>query len=168
MVNAYKRRIEVNSTKESRPVYYAYWGHFQKELLPFLDKKRLSQQSRELINVLNRNTWINTPYYTCGFSVGTAKSVISPIDGKAQHISDKKWLQIVSTPNEKMKSSFIIKETGGHYIEANHFSFSSSLHTQAKLEPVRFAKLSLKFPSDCYSGYITNIISSMYNQDKSS
>lgn len=166
MTRIYKRRIEVNKEKQWGPVYYAYWGHMQKELLPLMDAQRISTQSKELINVLNRNACIEIPYYK-GFGIsGGAKSVVSPIYNKADTISDKKWLEIISTPAEKMKGHFSHGETEKYYIEADHFSFSSSMLSQAKHNPCRFAKLALQFPLECYSGYIDNVIHAIYDHDE--
>ena len=165
MLNIYQKRIDVNKEGSWEPVYYSYWGHLQKELLPFLDKTRLSKHSQELISVLNRNEWICAPFYYCGFSCRPAKSVVSPIWHKTERITDKKWLEIISTPNEKMKNHFRSKETDRYFIEANHLEFSSSMSSQAKHEPFRFAKLSLRFPNECFYGYIVNVINSICDYD---
>ena len=165
MVNTYKHRLEVNRSKEWRPVYYSFWGHLQKELLPFIDINRLSTNSRALLQVLNRNEWIRAPFYNCGFHGGSAKSVVSPIHGKTEKLSDKKWLEIISTDNEKMSNHFNGSETSEYYIEANHVMFSSSLSTQAKREPTRFARLSFNFPSNCFPSYISSVISALYSHE---
>jgi len=166
MLHIYKHRLEVNKEKNWRPVYYAFWGHLQKELLPCIDSKRLSTVAKNMIGVVNRNTWITTPFYHDGFSCGSAKGVVSPIHNKTEKITNKKWLEIISTPSDKMKEHFTGKESSAYYIEANHFSFASSMSAQAKKEPMRFALLSLSFPTDCYPGYITNVISAMHNHDE--
>ena len=58
--------------------------------------------ARELLGVLNRNDWINSPHYTTGPSIGMAKTVVSPVSSYANKLSDKTWLQIIKTPNEKI------------------------------------------------------------------
>lgn len=166
MIDIYQCRMDTNRKKNWNSVYYAFWGYLQKELLPFLDNDRTSKKSKDLIEVLNRNSWIRIPHYTCGFSCGPAKNVVSPIDGKTDSISDKRWLEIISTPDGKMSEHFSKKETAKSYIEANHHSFSSSLLVQAKKEPIRFAKLLSLFPKDCYSGYVANVINALYNHDE--
>ena len=157
MCNIYKYRIKVNKIRNYYPVFDAYWGHMQKELLPYLDSKRVSPYTKELIQVLKRNIWIKTPQFYSSAGIGPLKSVISPIDRYAEQISDKRWLMIIATPNEKMKDHFS-KEDNGCYYEANHPAFSDSLRKQAKLEPERFARLSLAFPEGCYSGYVTGVL----------
>ena len=158
MVATLKNRQEVNSLKEFEPVYYAYWGHLQKELLLSMDASRLSRYGRELLAVLRRNEWIRSPHFCCGTGVGMAKMVVSPVDGYAERLSDKVWLQIISTPSVKMKRHFGGKEDENHYIEASHEMFSSSMRKQAKKQPDRFAKLSFSFPADCFPGYICAVL----------
>lgn len=167
MVEKYKQRVETNRKETWAPVYYTYWGHLQKELLPCIDQTRITGKAQKLISVLNRNKWIKTPFYNSGFWVSPVKSVVSPINEKTKLLTDKKWLEIISTPNEKFKRSFSGKETDSYYVESNHWSFASSLSSQATLEPSRFAKLSLKFPLDCSAGYITSVINSLCNHDES-
>ncbi len=165
MVSIYRHRLETNQQKKWEPMYYAYWGHFQKELLPFMDFFRLSSYSKELLGVLNRNPWIHAPFYYSGFKIGPTKFVASPIDGYTDKLSDKCWLKIISTPNEKMKGHWRGKETDEYYIEATHDAFSSSLSTQAKKQPARFARLALFFPENCYDGYIHAVINALDNRD---
>ncbi len=162
MINIYKRRIEVNRQQEYRPVYYAYWGHLQKELLPRIDKNRISSDAKNLLRVLNRNDWVRVPFYNQGWSSYSTSGITSPVSGKT--IPDKTWLKIISTPSSKMNKHSCWKGTN---IEANHHSFSQTLSSQAKHDPVRFAKLSLSFPNECYSGYITGVIRSLYDHDES-
>src|SRR5699024_5062949 len=84
------------------PVYYAYWGHFQKALLPYMDQARLSPYAQQLLGVVNRNPWIRLPYFYNGFHISGFKSIVSPVDKATDRLSDKTWLQIISTPAEKM------------------------------------------------------------------
>lgn len=157
MVKTFKNRIEVKNSHHV-PVYYAYWGHFQKALLPSMDISRLSGYSKQLLNVVNRNSWIRLPYFYCGVISGPAKTVVSPVDNYTERLSDKTWLQIISTPQNKMNDKWHISDNGPCYVEANHQAFASALGTQAKREPLRFAKLSLSFPANCYEGYISHVL----------
>lgn len=157
MLNTFRHRREVQNSYHT-PVFYAYWGHFQKELLPSMDCSKLSAYAKSLLEVVNRNTWINVPHFHCGILVGDVKSVASPVDAYTERLSDKTWLQIVTTPQEKMSDHRNVKENKFYYIEANHMSFASALGKQAKREPLRFAKLSLSFPQDCYHGYIDQVL----------
>lgn len=166
MVERLRIRQEVNSSKENEPVYYAYWGHLQKELLASMDSSRLSQYGEQLLAVLNRNEWIRAPYFCCGTRVGMAKTVVSPVDQYVDRLSDKVWMQIIGTPAEKMKRHFGGKENEKHYIEASHEMFSSSMRSQAKKQPKRFAELSFAFPDNCYPGYICAVLDAISQQSE--
>ena len=157
MVYIFKRRLDVRKAHHI-PVYYAYWGHFQKALLPSMDISRLSAYAKQLLNVVNRNSWIQLPYFYCGFTMGAAKTVVSPVDNYTERLSNKTWLQIISTPQNKMNDRWRGSDNGPYYIEANHQTFASALGSQAKREPLRFAKLSLSFPENCYEGYISHVL----------
>jgi hypothetical protein len=137
----------------------------QKELLPAMDKSRLSAKAKELLAVLLRNEWVRTPHYSYPVSTGPAKWVTSPISKYTDRISDKTWLQIIQTPPEKMKAHSG-KETKSAYIEATHVQFATSLGAQAKKQPVRFAALSLQFSEKCYSGYISEVLRAQQNRDQ--
>lgn len=167
VIRTYQHRLETNRTRQYEPVYYAFWGHFQKELLPCMDYSRLSDYSRSLLGAVNRNKWIHLPHFYSGFICGPAKSVISPVDGHTEHLRDKTWLQIISTSPEKMGTHWCNRDNGPNYVEATHWSFASSLGTQAKRQPERFARLSLHFPEDCYEGYISNVLYALSDETSS-
>lgn len=157
MLNIYKSRLSRNEIKDSPPEYFAFWGHFQREMLPKLDERRISTKGRELLAVLNRKDGMGEmPYY--GRGKIESGIVSSPVDGHTSRLSDKNWLEIVSTPNEKMN-----KRWSSPTVEASHFTFASSMYSQAKLEPARFARLSLQFPDNCYSGYVSHVLCAIHN-----
>lgn len=162
-----KKMLE-NRIKRSKqyPNYSAFWGHMQKELLPVMDQGRLSVKAREMLAVVNRNKWIRTQYYSYPISVGPSKNVISPISGYTDRINDKTWLRIIRTPPEKMKAHSG-KETKSAYIEANHVFFAESLGVQARRQPERFAKLALRFPNNCFTGYVSAVLRAQQNEHQS-
>ena len=162
MISIFRHRME---TSKTWPVYYAYWGFMQKELLPVLDQVRLSVAAKDLLAVLNRNEWIRTPNYKYPVSGGAAKWVTSPISGYTDKISDKTWLSIVQTPPEKM-SRHHGRETKDAYIEATPMEFAASFGSQAKKEPRRFAELALRFPDNCYSGYVSHALQAQEKYEK--
>ena len=166
MCRVLRYRIEANKNNSSFPNYTAFWGHMQKELLPCLDTERTSLESKNLLSVLNRNTWVTVPHFYSSLRIGPAKSVVSPVYQYTERISDKCWLNIINTPNEKMTGHWYSSDEGPNYIEANHMSFADSLRKQAKLEPERFAGLSLQFPPNCFSGYITGVINAIESAEK--
>ena len=157
MLKRYERRIEVNKEKQWEPVYYPFWGFMQKELLPHLDVNRQKRCTKELLAVLNRNTWINGRWYSSGFYSGEASFVVSPVEKYADKLPDKTWLQIIKTPASKMKEHSW-KETAEAYVEATPDSFSSAFSRVTRQDPERFAILSRRFPENCYPGYISAVI----------
>ena len=157
MADTFRDRLAVRKAHQT-PVYYAYWGHMQKALLPSMDISRLSVFSKQLLDVVNRNSWIRLPYFYRGFSMGEFKPVVSPIENYTERLSNKTWLQIISTPQNKMSERWHGSNNGSYYVEANHHAFASALGNQAKQEPLRFAKLSLSFPANCYEGYISHVL----------
>lgn len=164
MVDIFKDRLKVRK-EHHIPVYYAYWGHFQKALLPNMDTSRLSSYSKQLLNVVSRNSWIQLPYFYCGFTTGPVKTIASPVDNYIERLSDKTWLQIISTPQSKMNGRWYTPKNSPCYIEASHQTFASALGIQAKRDPFRFAKLSLLFPPNCYEGYILHILYALSNDN---
>ncbi len=157
MVSILKDRMETNRGRAYFPVYYAYWGFMQKELLPVMDASRRSEEGTQLLLTVNRNDWIRVPHYRRKYAIGMAKGVRSPIAGYSDRISDKTWLRIIRTPNEKM-CDHNWKETPAAYIEATHVEFASSLGREAEKYPKRFANLSLQFPEDCAPMYISSVL----------
>lgn len=159
MKHIYANRLAIRKTNHV-DVFFAYWGHFQKALLPSMYTPRLLTHTKELLDVVNRNPWIQLPYFYCGYILGSAKTVSSPIDKYTERLSDQTWLKIISTPQNKMKDSWRESDKG-LYIEANHIAFASALGMQAKREPLRFAKLSLLFPKNCYDGYVYHALNAL-------
>lgn len=153
----FRERIKANRESKDAPVYYAYWGYMQKELLPAIDERRLSEKARNLLAVVQRNDWICVPFYHAGILSGDGGTVVSPIDGKADRLSDQKWLEIISTPEGKMKRFMNRRNSNGGLVEASPFMFAFSLQVCVKKQPNRFAKLAFSFPEDCFPGYIASV-----------
>lgn len=156
MVRVYNYRTSINREKTWGPVYYSFWGHIQKELLPMLDVTKLSSYAKGVLATVDRNTWIEVGHFHARSFVGPAKSLISPVAGYADRLSDKTWLQIVGTPIERMSHHYY-KEKQNVFIEAIPSTFSSDLEVVAKKNPARFSLLALQFPRECYYGYISAI-----------
>lgn len=166
MVGRLKHRIEWNRVRQNQRAYWTYWGHLQKDLLPCMDFNRLSEKSKALILELNRNTWVCVPHFHCGVLSGPVRSVVSPVYDHAERLSDRRWLQIISTPADKMKEHLFRQVEGDHCIEASHGMFASSMRKQAEQEPERFAKLALSFPQNCDAAYICSILNMLSDEQK--
>lgn len=156
MVSRYKHRLETNKERCYQPVYYAFWGHLQKELLPCLCNERISSESNNLIQVLNRNEWVAIPHFHYVILSGESGIISSPVDKKRSSLSDKTWLRIIATLEEKLQNRW-----NRNFEEASHWAFASSLGRQAEQEPKRFAELSLHFPDACDSHYIGSVINAL-------
>ena len=167
MVGRLKRRIEWNRVRQNQRVYWTYWGHLQKDLLPCMEFNRLSEKSKALIQELNRNTWVCIPHFHCGVLSGPVRSVVSPVYDHADRLIDRRWLQIISTPADKMKEHLFKKMEGDHCIEASHGMFAFSMGKQAAQEPERFTKLALSFPQNCDAAYICSILNVLSDEQKS-
>ena len=157
-VELYKRRVKINRTEGETPVYWPTWGHLQKNLLPFLDPSRTSKKTKDLLNVLNRNSWVLNNRYHAGILSGEARTVVSTIHQNATRLSDKTWLRIITANVENHHSKIREKDDGHYYCESSHKMFASDLETCVKNDPVRYAKLALAFPLTCYPGYFTSIL----------
>lgn len=166
MVGRLKHRIEWNRVRQNQRAYWTYWGHLQKDLLPCMDFDRLSEKSKALIQELNRNTWVCVPHFHCGVLSGPVRSVVSPVYDHAERLSDRRWLQIISTPADKMKEHLFRQVEGDHCIEASHGMFASSMRKQAEQEAERFAKLALSFPQNCDAAYICSILNMLSDEQK--
>lgn len=154
MISEYKERRERSGRG---PVYSAYWGFMQKELLPVLAQNRLSKAAKDLIGVLNRNEWVCIPHYLYPSPSSEAKWVTSPVSKYTGKLSDKMWLRIIRTLPEKM-DGHVWRETKDAFEDATHEEFAASLGKQAEKEPERFAKLALRFPKDCDMAYVYAVL----------
>lgn len=161
MVEQFQTRRQRSRQAGGKPVYYAYWGYLQKELLPELSSEQLSRYAEDLLEVVRRNSWIHAWKYSTGLFSSEAQFVSSPLDGKVDRIRDRTWLQIIATPKEKLGDRWHSREHGDRWIEVSHEVFARSLLTQAKLEPTRFAKLSLLFPKECSAQYHCSVLAGM-------
>lgn len=164
MLNVLKYKLDA-IRNDGRFLDLVFWGHFQKDILPYMAHDRLSHSAQELIQVLNRNEQIRLPYYCSGFSIGTFGPVVSPINNHTDKLSNKSWLKIINTPTSRMKDHHYSNKNGADYIESSHEMFASALGKQAKQEPVRFAKLSLEFPQECHLDYVLNVLYALANTE---
>ena len=165
-VNSYKHRIEINRSKEQGYAYWPAWGHLQKALLPFLDSTRITQRTKELIMVLNRNNWVLPNRYHGFYLSGPARPVVSTIHNSAARLSDKTWLNIIINTNvDESHSGMREKDDGEYYYESSHWSFAQDLGSCVKNNPTRYARLLLKFPHDCFPGYYSSVLYGLRNPE---
>lgn len=156
MAEIYKMRLEQKHNHDA--YFYTYWGHLQKSILPYMAQARLSEYSKKMLEYLNRNQYIQLPYFYSGFIMGELREIVSPVRDKADKLSDKTWLQIIAVPQGQIKGHWTTKKDSLEYEQVSEWQFASAIGTQARKHPERFANLLLKFPDSCYSGYISNIL----------
>ena len=134
----------------------SYWGEAQYFLLKKLDVNRVSEESIDLNNVLERRfEKFNTRNFFSGNSVGMASAVTSPLP-EPNTLSDRAWMKLILTPDEKLNST---KRQWKGLIgkESSTWAFATSLSTAVKNEPERFARLALTLPKDINKEFIESI-----------
>lgn len=151
-----KRRIEFSQNKGEH-VYWSYWGEVQYSLLPHLDKTRISIKVKNLIQVLNRN--FEGKYLRHIRDEGHSGLVSASILPRAKFFSDKMWIKVITNKNilESYNSKWIDAERG--FYTSSIREFAETFERIGKNNPVRFADLALKLPTDIADSYINAIYS---------
>lgn len=163
MIEQYKYRVEHNRERKGEPIYCAFWGALQKDLLPMLDKNRISSKTKGLISVLDRNDWVIRKGYHAGIIMDSAHHVVSTIHDRAENLSDKTWLAISSANIDREHSVFRRNSRYPYYYETSHSMFASDMGRCAEKDPKRFAMLSLMFPENIDSSYVINVTNVLAN-----
>lgn len=148
-------REAVESNYKKPIVYWSFWGLFQRELLPCLDEKRTSAETKDLIKMFERNIYYGHNRFDCGYRSMDVENP-KPFGDRCGTFSDNTWLNIIGVDDNKYKDRinnnlFLMNDSRHEYFCS---SFSECLNNQ----PMRFAELSLKFPEDCYFGYISAVL----------
>lgn len=130
-----------------------YWGETQYFLLPKLDKRRLSLESKQMIQVLNRKFAQTRSTDFCKFYETKSGWVSSPIR-EANQLSDKAWIDLILKPATHFNSFRLKRINGNTLAEASINQFSNDLSTATKNQPVRFCQLALSLPKNIDSQYI--------------
>jgi hypothetical protein len=140
-------------------IYGDYWGRTQYFLLPALPEGRRKTSTSALISVLNRKFagYSQDRFLNGGrISGGWVGSSLNKNLGK---ISDNAWLKIINNKDVGAKDSKRWDRCEGDQIIENTIStFARSLGYIAARFPERFARLSLRFPSDVHYEYIREVI----------
>lgn len=161
----YKERIEFSRKKDKDiHVYWNFWGDLQMELLPYLNKKRISKKSKDLLKVLNRRGYKNSGRYNnllveCGFS-----DVCSPVSGKK--LNNKHWKNILENKkinNNSRKTKWI--EDKKCYMESSIEDFAQDFSKAVSSEPNRFANLLLKISKNISDKYIDSLFNAIAYSD---
>ncbi len=146
--------------KGSRKGYFGhYWGKTQYFLLPALDAKKIRPETAALIRVLERKfaNYLKERFLRGG--TGSGGWIGSKLDPNLEKISDRAWLEIVT-------SKKVTESDHGKWIEVDSdrvmttsiHQFASSLTRIAKRCPERFGRLALQFPDDVHPRYVSAIL----------
>ena len=158
----FQDRVRIQHMEGGGNYYAPFWGDFQFALLPALDHQRTSDSTKQLIGVLKRKF----PQGTKRFDLrrdGMAHFIHSPIESHLSRLSDKSWLRLIKDMSRNpTKASSKDWDQG---VEATPRMFSQSLARAAKEDPIRFSKLSLRFPEDIQEIFVDAIVNALDSSD---
>ncbi len=135
----YKRRIEYNKQNNKYTAYWSFWGDLQYELFKVLPIDRLSNQAKQLLQVLERKFTNGSRMYQ--YSSGGGGWVSSPVSGKK--LSDNNWKGILLSKRLKNKNESSWKDVPGGIIESSREEFSRSFNSAVTENPENMLKLVL-------------------------
>lgn len=139
-VELYKRRIERNRSKEYPPVYWSFWGDLQYKLLKCLPKERISKETKELLNVLDRRFYkVRLRYSNLNDHLGFVRS---PVAGKK--ISKAQWLQIITNRRLEDRNRSKWVEVEGGFIESSYETYASDFQSVVTQQPQEMIELVLE------------------------
>ena len=136
--------------------YDYYWGQAQYFLLPALGCSRISKNTANLIEVLNRRFKNYPDEYFLKRGHHGGGWVGSKLDKNLERISNRAWLKIINCKKVTEQGKQVWMKD--HVLETSIEQFSHSLAKIAKRFPERFGQLALKFPDDVHRSYISAIL----------
>lgn len=157
----YKRRLDYNKQDNDNTVYWSYWGDLQYELLKALPIDRLSNQSNQLLKVLERKFPKGTQMYH--YSYGSSGWIRSPISKKA--LSTKNWKGILTSKKLKSRNETSWKGVSGGFIESSLEEFSKSFNSAVKENPENMLKLVLSLEKSINHVYIDELFNGIAYSD---
>lgn len=135
----YKRRLDYNKQNNGSRAYWSFWGDLQYELLKVLPIDRLSNQAKQLLQVLERKFIKGSSMYY--YSSGGGGSVNSPVSGKK--LSDNNWKDILLSKKLKNRKESRWKDVPGGVIVSSREEFSRSFNSAVTENPENMLKLVL-------------------------
>ena len=139
-VEIYKNRIERNREKDTRPVYWSFWGDLQLQLLRSISNDRLSLKSKELLEILERKFEGIPSYYNCGGD-GHSGIVVSPVSNRA--IGKRQWLQIMKSEKLQKGRHRYWKEVAAGFVESSLEMYVTDFKRAVEIEPSEMIQLVL-------------------------
>lgn len=145
--------VKIQFRYRNQGYFLHYWGETQYFLLPKLDKRRLSIESEQMIQVLNRKFSNCKPSDFCKLYEMSSGWVTSPIREPNQ-LSDKAWTDLILKPATQFNSFRLKRVNGDTLAESSINQFSNELSTATKNQPIRFCQLALALPHNIDNQYI--------------
>ncbi|EPR4202510.1 hypothetical protein ACU51X_001358, partial [Acinetobacter baumannii] len=145
--------VKIQFRYRKQGCFLHYWGETQYFLLPKLDKRRLSIESEQMIQVLNRKFSHCKPSDFCKLYEMSSGWVTSPIREPNQ-LSDKAWTDLILKPATQFNSFRLKRVNGDTLAESSINQFSNELSTATKNQPIRFCQLALALPHNIDNQYI--------------
>jgi hypothetical protein len=152
----YRYNYRKTAEPGSGEVNWAYWGKLQAYILPSLDKTRISEETRQLIGVLDRR------FAGLENILGGTKSRIYMSNGPGPSIkrdvsdnfTDKQWIRLISCKKLNKPSFPARNYRNMGDTESTPSSFSQSYESIGRWNPERFVALSTRFPPNADKYYI--------------
>lgn len=160
-----KEKAEYQLAKRREGYFCHYSGQTQFFLLPALDAKRIRPATSDLIRVLKRKFghYSKERFLGCFTSFGGWEG--SKLEPNLERISDKAWLNIVSSKKvTEWDNRKQIQAGPDRILSTSIIQFSGSLSRIAKRFPERFGKLALQFPEDVQPSYVSAILDGFGNK----
>ncbi|WP_458408234.1 hypothetical protein [Anaerotignum sp.] len=153
----YKHRIDHNKTRKNEPVYWRFWGFFQREVLEILPDEKMSVQARNLKKTLEHSMRNEKSIYERDTSTGGYVS--SPVDGKVLTIEN--WKGILTSDKIGNRGKSFWKEENGRFIESTIESFSHAFSQEVIRHPKKMLEMILEIDTEINEIYINALYSSL-------
>lgn len=151
----YKDRIGYNKSNSGVTVYWSYWGDLQYQLLQSICYDKMSEESRNLLEVLKRRFGEKT--YRYSRSDGHSGIVVSPVSKKS--IGRRQWLQILTNRKLKTRKKHGWKEVEGGFVESSLEMYASDFHSAVKMDPEEMIRMVIDNRSSILPIFINSLFS---------
>lgn len=149
----YSRRLEYNKQNHGSTVYWSFWGDLQYEIFRVLPEERLSNQTKQLLQVLERKYPLGTNMFSNYSSSGG--SVNSPVSGKK--LSENNWRNILTSKKLENMKDPKWKDKPGRVIVSSREEFARSFGSAVKDNPENMLKLVLSIEERIDEIYIDEL-----------
>jgi len=144
--------------------YYSFWGETQYFLLPKLASSRISDNTKQLIGVLERKFAAYPKDSFCSAHTSSGGMVTSPLP-LGNTLSDRAWKKLILSPKERTNKGTWIQRGADIISESSVQQFSNTLDSAVRNQPTRFANLALSLPSNIDKQYISGFYRGLTETD---